>query len=113
MKFGIGLVSVYSFVQSFLFLFRAFIPVFSNYLIDAYSLLSLFIIPIVFGILFFYTGYGLWEDRRWGYYIGVMSFVSIAVIEFVKFCNIMGIFAGIFHSLIGIYIFYELFIQKI
>ncbi len=113
MKFIEGLISIYSFVQSFLFFFFAFIPVFSNYLVDVSSIVSLFIIPVTFAILFFYTGYGLWEDKLWGYIIGSISYVSISLVEFFLFCSYMGTIAGFFHVLIGGYLIYDLFSKKI
>ena len=114
MKFIDELIAIYAVIQSFLFFMLAFMSAFACYLMGTSSIISLFIFPIVFGVMFFYSGYGIWERKRWGYYLGISSFIGIAIAELIGIQNILGYSVGIFHSIIGIYLIYDiLFLEKI
>ena len=112
MKFVDELISVYAFFQSFLFLMLAFFAAFLSFLIDISSTISLFLFPITFGILFFYSGYGIWERKKWGYYIGIVSFISIGIAEIIGIQNSMGLAFGILHLILGFYLIYDILVLE-
>ena len=114
MKFIDELIAIYAVIQSFLFFVLAFFSAFACYLIDVSSITSLFIFPITFGVMFFYAGYGIWERKRWGYYLGIISFLAVGIAELIGIQNTLGISIGIFHLIVGSYLIYDfLFLEKI
>lgn len=98
-------IAVYSFVSSAIFSFVAFYALFSGYLVDWIGVIYLFVFPISFSILLYYTGFGLWTDKKWAHLIGGPTYLGLGLSSIIASCHHL-LWEGILFIAVSIYFFY-------
>ena len=99
------LVAIYSFFSSALFAFLAFFALFSGYIVEWMGVTLLFIFPMTFSLLLYYTGYGLWNDKKWAHLLGGPVYLGLGLSSVFSSCKLWA--SGAVFILVSIYFFYR------
>ncbi len=98
------IIAIYSFISSALFAFLAFFALFSGYLVDWQGIVILFIFPMIFSILLYYTGFGLWNDKKWAHLLGGPVYLGLGIANIFASCKTAV--SGIIFIAVSIYFFW-------